>query len=423
MKKPPTLTSIGFSLLLGAAFFSCWGVVAVGSVQVGDILLAGAFVLLLVDSLFAPKAPKLPTYVKIVALVVGALGMLQTVFPTSQSYIGSRYVLLSFLDHSEDLSAGWIRALQWLVALLCLPWIVARSTAENPAVLVRRLIFAWMAGIILSALISLSDLTGATHVSQQFLGYVNIGGRGAGLALHPNSLGISCAMAMPIAALVMSKRRLLGGLAMVVLMGGALASGSRAAQVSVVLAVMATLFLISRSRRIIPALIAIAGGIFVVIVAVAPQLLDAISRLFRFSSTDRSAISSDVGRSQLLGQAVRDIDHNPVSGIGLQYIDTAHSIFLQLLAAGGAILFVAIISYFAIGFRLAWKIRNESDSFSLYLVVSTLAWLGAGLVSNQLTDRFLYYPLAAIIALAVAKLVKVVKTPPIIRSLQTTRQL
>ena len=44
---------------------------------------------------------------------------------------------------------------------------------------------------------------------------------------------------------------------------------------------------------------------------------------------------------------------------------------------------------------------RQVDPISMFLVASVIVWLAVGLVENQLTDRYIYFPVAAIAAIAV----------------------
>ena len=78
----------------------------------------------------------------------------------------------------------------------------------------------------------------------------------------------------------------------------------------------------------------------------------------------------------------------------------AHSIYLQILAAGGLLLASGMVLFWFGLVRAGWRLRHV-DPIAMFLVASVVVWLAVGLVENQLTDRYIYFPVAAIAAMTV----------------------
>ena len=141
--------------------------------------------------------------------------------------------------------------LEWLVALLVLPWLVV-SVVNCTGRPVYPIAWAWMAGAALSAGVALSDFLGLSQIGPEVTGLSHFSGREAGLATHPNNLGFSCVMTVPVAIHLASKRHLLGVGCLALLVCGILLSGSRGSQLGLVLALVLTAVLVPSRARLHP---------------------------------------------------------------------------------------------------------------------------------------------------------------------------
>ncbi|WP_162240805.1 O-antigen ligase family protein [Microbacterium sp. Leaf151] len=388
-----TLTDIGGALLVVAALTSPWNALNIANNRPGVLFLALAALLISLDTL-ATRAPgRSPLWVWLPALAVAIVVGVHAVIPVDASYLLGRFEYVTALDVTTI--NPWVRAGQWVLAMTVLPAVLALAARRRPA-WVPRVITAWVIGAAVSALVAILDFAGITNVSVTLLGFQNGLSRGAGLSFHPNSLGISCAVAAPAALWIMGGRRWLGLLLLAVTSAGAVFSGSRAAQAGVIVGILLVLMFATRSRRVIPWLIGLVAAIVVYVLVLDPSILQQTSELFRFSSAN--AAQSDEGRSDLAAQALLDLQHSPLHGLGIEYVLLAHNIYLQLLAAGGLLLFLAVVSYWVMSIRDAWRVRGFESGLTVYLAVSVSVWLLGGWVSNQLIDPFLYFPVAGIAA-------------------------
>lgn len=317
---------------------------------------------------------------------------------TGQSYLAARYSVQRLLQEEAGLPpvSGLVVGAGWLLALAILPW-VAWAEAHRSARLGERLAGGFLVGTACSALVAISDQLGITHVDQ-VLSSEGYEGRQIGLTNHPNHLGFTCAMAIPLAIHLATRRRGLG-LSVLVLLGLAvLFSGSRGAQAGALLAVPLVALLAPSAR--VPLRPVVLFALVALPVAIALQVgLPSDSDYVRFGGSN--AEQSDALRELLRQQAEDDFHQNPLLGVGVDVLIEGHNFYLQLLAAGGLVLFAIMLVYWA---GALWTARRISArcSLAVYLASSVLVSLAMGLHANQIVDRYLFVPVAALLALAAA---------------------
>ncbi|MDT0185736.1 O-antigen ligase family protein [Microbacterium sp. ARD31] len=379
---------------MASAVFSTWNALPpIGPLAISYWLLLIAILLLFIDSTAAKLRPLVPMWIglPILALVIVLIG--NYLFPTEPAYLGSRFV---YFDAATVADANpLIRAVQWGIGLAALPLCLATAGLIR-STWIPKVMYAWVFGIAVSGTVACLDFVGLTSFSLNLLGFENAGARQAGLTFHPNSLGISCAMALPIAMVGASRRPRIGTIFLALLIAGAFVSGSRAAQAGAVAGVLFTLLFVPSSRRVIVPLSLIGVGLGVALFLSTPDLFRDAAQILRF--TEGSSGASDVGRSELAAQGVRDFVERPIIGIGLEYLLFAHSVPLQLAAAGGILLAVPMAVYFAAALIQGWRVGATIGDPARSYVAALAVWMGVGLVSNQLIDVFLYYPIAGIVA-------------------------
>jgi hypothetical protein len=340
----------------------------------------------------------LPRWIVVPSLAVGLIFVIHTVLPTLPMYMSARFRLQTAVTVVESPA---VITVQWLIALAILPVLVRAvclATDRSP----QRIVWAWMAGAAISATIGLSDYLGITNVGETLIGYANTSGRASGLASHANNLGFACAMAAPIAIHLMGRGRAALSAAsttgLILLTLGAVVSGSRGSQVGCVLAVLAGLLLVPAGRRVLPVFLWLGAVVTCLVAWFRPGLFTGFSEVIRFGQGSNSD-ESDVGRQLIAHQGVLDFQHNPVWGVGFEVLTQSHSIFLQLLAAGGVVLFGAMVYFLGSALWTSFKLSRDGSVLAGFLGCSILIWIAVGSIENQLTDRYLYVPIAALCAL------------------------
>jgi hypothetical protein len=315
-----------------------------------------------------------------------------------------------------DVGADLLPTVEFAGVLFGLP-VIALILIDTPRRL-ERTVEAWLLAASLGALVGAADLAGHLNIGLRLTGidFVLYTHRASGLALHPNSLGLVSAMALPVAlirairpvpsaaVLGFTVRNLGYSLALAV---GILVSGSRSGLLAAVAAVVALPLLQDSRRRVgrllaLPLIVVTLLGVVVLDTPLATSLgIVTGSRLT--GSAAGTNLSNDYrisAYSSALGQIARD----PVVGQGFAVARVAHDIYIQLLQAGGIIALGAFLVVITGAFRVRRDIerrpaRARSSDLAVACNASLVAWLVNGALQNQLYDRFLYIPLGLLLAL------------------------
>lgn len=388
------------SFLVAAAFVSSWNAVQVYGVQPVDLFIAAAFALS-AFYLAGGRVPWIPSWAKWGSASVLIVLVIHLLFPTAASFMTQRYIYLAWyirVGGLDPFETGTFNAVKWLLAMTLVPVLVVDASRRNPAI-VKRIANAWMLGAAVSAFIAVTDFLGITDINHLLI-YIGMAtARQAGLAAHPNHLAMATAMVVPLAVGVTMNSRWKGLPLVIVLMLGEIVSGSRAGQAGFILGVAGTVAFSHRARRFAPILIVVAGIALSSVVWINPGIVDRAATLFRFSGGDQYLAKANEERGDAFGQAIRDFQYRPIDGVGLEVVNQAHSIYLQLIASGGLILTAGMFIYFVGVLRAGFAERRSPDPVGVYLLLCVCVWLAAGAFGTQLTDRYLYFPVAGLAAL------------------------
>ena len=407
---PPWLSKTVVGCFLVASFTATWGGIYLGGFQVADIFLFLTFIVTVAMVVFGNLRFAVPWWLWAPAVAIFVCFTALIYSPIPDAYFGWRYehVLYSpFSGWSNTGPPGGVKSAFWIVALLVVPIAAIACTALDSRV--PKWIVAWfLAGVAVSSLIALTDLTNLTHVSRNLTlaslrtGYQFDSNRETGLTDHPNTLGLVCTIAVPFAVhfISESRRRWLPCTALVLLCGGVVASGSRGAQVVFPTAVLVAILFSPHKKKVVKWLAAtltaaVLGGLTALSLLV-PGILD---KLFRFDES-RASLGSDDERAFLHAQAWNDFKNYPVFGIGIKHIGEAHNIYLQMMSAGGCVLVAGMLIYWFGTLRSCWLAKRSGEALGAYLMLSVILSLVIGVLENQLTDRFLYYTIGCVAALA-----------------------
>lgn len=321
------------------------------------------------------------------------------------------------------------KALFWFFAILFVPTAIVACSAIDRRAPVWTM-GAFVVGTTVSSAVAIGDLIGLTPHIGRFLGEstqictytcFNAGGgvRMNGLTDHPNTLGITVAISVPVAVyfLATMQRKWIPAVSLVLLFGGILASGSRGAQAVTPLCALASVFCIPKGRsvgriRSIAIIGMIVGGV-VALLALPTQVRQ---RLFRAFSGSSDAAGSDSERLRLFRAAIADWQAHPVFGSGIRHLVEAHNIYLQFLASGGLVLAMAMLVYFLLILHDSWQLSSQGLIYARFLMISLGTWLVLGLVENAIADRYLYYAVGSIAALSWIHLPGRRNGPPIVES-------
>ncbi|BBY28616.1 O-antigen ligase family protein [Mycolicibacterium sediminis] len=407
VRLPAWVPKAAIASFLVASFTATWGGFMIAGLQLADMFLVMSLGVIGVLVVFGDLRFRIPwwLFAPVVALLACLLAL--SVVPIPDAVFGARYQPPFITPDSL------VKALYWIIALVAVPLAAVACSALDARV-VTWILACFLAGVCVSAMVALTDLTALTHIAQS-IGYDSNNRRQPGLTVHPNSLGITCVIAAPFAVHFMNQARhhWLPTIALVILFGGALATGSRGTQAVLPLAVLAAILVSPHKKRVLGLLAGIAvagilGGFFIL----QQLVLGFLGELLRFGGTNVNT-GGDTERRMVTLQALEDISRYPFFGIGIEHIVEAHNIYLQILSAGGLVLAAGMFTYWFCALFSCWRAGRHGVAVAPFLVISIVAWLAIGAIENQLTDRLLYYTVGCAAALAAAHVSERVKRPRI----------
>lgn len=378
-----------------------WNGVRVGGSLLVDPLTAVAFACVCVHVTLNRRTVTIPSWLVYAGIGLALAALLAVIFPPRPSLL--RNPTLQALQVASGAAAAPARSnvgslLKFEVALVLLPLMVP-IVATSPR-RCSRLADLWAISALISAAAGVADFIGFVHLVP--VRYAPPG-RESGLAFHSNHLGLTCAMALPIVILWSTRSprwRVAAALGTPTLLGAIYASGSRAATVGGLVAVVATVLAVPRLRRWLGIALPIAGMLVVLMLAFTNAGSQIISHV-RLNPGNTNAALSNGQRSIDATTALGEIRARPIEGVGFSVIDDAHDIYLQLIASGGVIAFAAF-AVFCGGLiksaRLAFRGVQVDEATAL--AVAIIVWLVSGVVDNQVADRYIYVAPALLVAMA-----------------------
>ena len=415
------IEALGIGFLLLALLTATWNGLSGVGYPVTPLALAAALVVLVPTAVARRRRLAMAPWVWVLTAAVVATAAAAAVWPADPAYLAGRTQVPipdAVAARIPDYQTGnALNTLAWLIAVLALPLTVTlalrlRSSGTGPgpctdsgSVIRTAGLFAdvWAVGATVNALVAVTDKLGLTSISARLVPVVDIGGRQAGLGAQPNHLALAVALVAPVVTwrllTARGPARLVWAAAGVVLLGGVALSGSRGGLVAAALGAAATILVLRDGRRLLVPLVGIGTAAAVLLLATAPQLVTVATSALRLSGDQGGVQESNAIRAQIAAQALHDFASSPVRGIGLPVVVEGHNIYLQLLAAGGAMLFLGFLVAMA-GFVLQTvAVSRTCGELPRVLAVCTAVWLLVGLVENQLTDVFLYVPFAIVAGL------------------------
>ncbi len=277
---------------------------------------------------------------------------------------------------------------------------------------------AFVAGGLTNALVSYLQITG---LAPPAIGYSDrtFINRYSALTVHPNHLGIHCALALSFVFAPMLHGRLSRVLklayfaSVTVLIGGVLVSGSRAAIIASVGSFSAIMMIGARRWRTIVFAVLVSAPIIVLFVSTSHMwssylpadspLQSAAYSLDRMFGRIDDVSDSDAERKDAIAEAITSWYSAPIFGNGYADLRAAHNIYFQLLNAAGLVGFFAFFLILSGGLFTAIKLITKGGISPSNLILiggagSIVSYFIFGLVQNGIYDRFLYVPLGFILA-------------------------
>jgi O-antigen ligase len=387
-----------------AVLFITWNGFRLGGGAIANAILVPAFGMVALRAMVLRKPPPLPPWMFAAAIGFALAAMLRLIFPPDASTLNDILVHFRTLPQvgvSQPLVLlprnDLVAFVQFEITLIVIPLLVA-SVANTPF-RITRLLDVFVLGAAINAAVGVIDVAGA-HIAPVASGV----GRSAGLTIHPNYLALTCTIAIPLALLWVAREgrwRLAGVLSTGLLLAGTYASGSRVGAVTAVLGVVATMAVIPRLRAGLGFTVPAVGlTVLALIYFAGDQMLEQI-RISGDVGTAINTSGSDTQRAQLAHQAIAQFQARPLSGVGFSVIADAHSIYLQLLAAGGLIALLSFLVYVGGLAASAWRaLAGPMRDVAAAVSVSICVWLINGALDNQLADKYLYVVPGLLIALA-----------------------
>jgi len=429
-------------ILLALCFFTLpLNVIRIGSVPAGDLLVLVVLLLFPVTLLRSGMSFRaVPKWSVLAALGLVAGGVMSVIFPATLDPETFRDLTTLGKPYGSAIAVE----VRLLLALLAMP--VAVSVIVRSWRQVGQLAAFWVAGVALSCLVALTDAVFGSGIqlwlapdpdtARGLMGIVETGSaiRQVGLTDHPNALGLTAAMALPVAiAGLRTPRsfRLFGPLTALLIAGVAL-SGSRTAAVGGIVAVIGGVLVLRetggggprrwwdgffrrghRLRTIAPV-----GLIVVVLVGLAVSMLPKSTPLEPGVPAGAPVVNtpvtrviepfgvetetSNTARVTLLRAGANAVRQAPVGGLGFGWIEIPHNLVLALLMSGGVLALagfgIAMFGYIREGLDVRRRVGPERALPISAALVSVAVFLAAAMLNNYSLNRYLYIPMSLLLA-------------------------
>lgn len=391
-------------LAFGAALTNTWTGVRIAGVGLADFLLVAASVLVVLGA--GANRRRLPIYgwavfPPITLLLIALIGSVTRGDPLSSTRGISEWSVNISTGASYGGAIPLVLRLTLSLTAVSIIVVGLGSATYGGRSMVKTLMSTWAMGAALSAAYGLLGLTPVGELlhlrNLPFLSYYISPNRVTGLAHHPNSFGITIALAMPMLMYLLGAtrgwRKGVLALAQPVCLYAIFLSGSRAAMLGGAVLVVATLaYLVYHAKRIPTGALLLSLLLLPAAVAAIPEILSA-SRFFT-----KSAQLSNAARASALQRGIDLFKENPLFGAGVGSW-TGEFIPLILLTSGGVVFFA--VFYGCLSYPILRRNRDIQGPFVPILVISSIGVLGFGLLNNGIAERYLYWPFAALYAMSI----------------------
>jgi hypothetical protein len=369
----------------------------------GDVTLVLAAMAVLAHVVRQKKPLPLPPWLMLAGLGCVLAAVLVIVFPPSTKLMQLTTLTQATLAQQGGvtgpiaqvgLASDMLTLIEYELALVVIPVLIMAATGTPRRC--RLLMDLWIAGAMLNGFVGVLDY-GGIHVGPTPF----IQNRSAGLTIHPNYLALTCVIALPMAMLWFGRSRrytIAGCAALLTLVGGVFASGSRAGTVAAVIALVVTVAVVPRLRRGLIYALPAAGAALIAIMLFTKTGHQILHQL-RLGGGSNTTSGSNYQRSLVAHVAWTQIQVRPLEGVGWSVITGAHDIYLELLDAAGVIGLISFLVFMGgvlAGLRraLTGPLRDEA----IVCAVAVFAWLLNGIFDNQVADKYLYVVPGLIVA-------------------------
>lgn len=421
----------GFALLMGTFFTLPLNTLRIGGVAIADFLVFALLCLVPVWVLaFGISRFVIPRWM----LVSAGLLALSLVLVLALPHHFGPELYQRLTEVNEPYSSSLVIWVRLILALFLFP--LAVGLMLNSSEKSTHVTSAWVAGAALSCAVAVFDVVFGSDLQSSFsydsasiqgVLHADIYGqtiRQVGLTDHPNTLGITAAMASPLALARCGSGRGLSifGPAFALLVAGVFLSGSRSALAGLLVGAAAVLFFYREAalgllRKIIAdrklrfgaiaaaaVLLLAAGGLVVTsrdddsgLTSAGPATLERVVQ-----PDNQASEISNSARSESFSASLDAIAEYPLVGSGFIWVETPHDIVLSMLLSGGILALVgfawALGGYLFEGFRLRGRTGGLAGPVLSGVLASALGLLVMLLLVNQTFNRYLYLPMGLILA-------------------------
>jgi O-antigen ligase len=357
------------------------------------------------------RAP-IPLGAVIGILLVAVAVLLNALLPVTQAYSNARYgantgVVNTLVPHPSEafrIITSIEVGIKLLVGMLIMP--LAIMTVAPDRRRLTTMFDLWGISALVNAFFALVGYLHVFQTSAYLIGpQAAATGRQFGLTNHPNHLATVLVMSIPV---VLSWWRRGGrwqrasAASIVLVLIALVASGSRGGLAAGALII--TIAVLSQ-REVRRAILPFVVPAVLIVAALAVADLNAMKDLLHHTRFfGGSGSGSDTQRLQVARQAILDIKHRPLLGIGFDVADQGHSIYLQAIASGGVLTLAALVTYVAgVLAYTKFRLMDYWHGIVLAVAVSLMAWLVLGAIENDFADRYPYVPIAMLLAIAAVR--------------------
>ncbi len=405
---------LGFWLLGAAILVVPWNAIrAADSVTAADLFLVLSFPFAIYGAVDRSRRFRIPWWlVTGVALLVASVFLME-LLPKAEfvAELSRRNTTYQF---QEAAASNLVLGVRLIFALAVFPLMAAYLVTSWSQV--RILVSLWVFGVCLSCLVAVSDAFLGTGLQEALGSSADLGegafgadqygqlgsdARYVGLTVHPVTLSLTAAMVTPVilARMKTSRDALLYLPLLLLALSGIILSGSRTGVILFLAIIVAYFLWRPHSRRPIGAAIAAFVGLLIITSWMGETLFHP-----RFFSSDASVALSNEVRIDLIREGISNIARRPLVGYGFEVSRQAHNVVLQLWLSGGLIALTGFImvafGYVRQGFTVSKVVPEWLRSDMEGVTVAFIVFLVAGLFGNYIFDRYLYVPVAIIMAAA-----------------------
>ncbi len=326
--------------------------------------------------IFFPRYSQvLPIPLKFLTVSIALVFTLEVFAKTSDAYMNSRY-----MAPGNILNTKFADSISAQNSILGVKFLLSTLGTFLLVISVGKLLSFLLSGFIFgSALSTVSGFLTLTQGDGAFLQTV-------GLARTTTTFGMICAITFGLAwSDFLDLKNWQRVVVSVLCLFGALLSGSRGALVGVALV---GLFLLSSRDKFKYLIISIWALVFLFLIISLDIREVGFTVNTRVFADGTSLMRSDGIRQLSRQQAYLDWMHDPFFGIGFSVLNQAHSVYLQLLAAGGLLLCLSfIVADFHLLILTLRIVRFQSTNAVLSLIFLTLV---NRIIQNQVDLPFVY---------------------------------